>query len=308
MPQKSGCMTVVPIFNTSNATRDRFCAPLTGLKLSAVRGYGNMELTNHTQGIAIAPLHMGYIQDKAQNHALCRSAFIASGQKLMFEDACCVQAAQGGYLTEKEQWFFILPLQLREEALSLQGIPGYSKLWAGISRLNQQLNLPNRGHLEQIISNKRAYLTQYQSRFELIPNQIGALFLIHDKLVGLEIAPNPAYFAEVWMPLVCFSYGVAAMQAEMRSPVKSAPVEPFIAQNLQELRQQLSASRSAWEKEVQQNLTKIPPEKFDVTKEEKFLNLNLQTLNGSYFAGQIVQEVQQLVYASIFAKSSYLEN
>ena len=64
---------------------------------------------------------LGYIQDKAQNHALCRSAFIAAGQKLMFEDACCVQASQGGDLEEHEQWFFILPLQLREKALQLRG-------------------------------------------------------------------------------------------------------------------------------------------------------------------------------------------
>lgn len=306
MPQKSGSLTVIPVFSTLDTTDSKFTAPLTGLKLSQVRGYGNMELANSGEGIAIAPLHMGYIQDKAQNHALCRSAFIASGQKLMFEDACCVQAAQGGYLQEKEQWFFILPLQLRQKALELQGIPGYNKLWEAIADLNRQFNLPNRGHLEQIISRERAYLTQYQSRFELIANQIGALFLINEKLAGIEIAPSPPYFAELWMPLVCFCYGVGAMQAEMGTKAKSNEIVPFPARNLQELRQQLAQSRSDWQAEVSKHLANVPPELFEVTKEEKFLNMKLQTLNSNNFAGQVVSEGQQLVYASVFAKPAYI--
>ena len=120
MPQQSGAMTVLPLFGAPR--RGKFVAPLSGLKLSRVDGYGNMEITNPSEaGIAIIPLHMGYIQDGAQNHALCRSAFLAPGQKLMFEDACCVQESQGGYLEGREQWFFILPLQLRWSALQLRG-------------------------------------------------------------------------------------------------------------------------------------------------------------------------------------------
>src|SRR5439155_17948277 len=69
-PQRSGAMTVVPLFGHD---RDgKFVAPLSGLKLSQVKGYGNMELSNSDKsGVAIVPLHMGYIQDRAQNHALC---------------------------------------------------------------------------------------------------------------------------------------------------------------------------------------------------------------------------------------------
>nr|BFE28318.1 hypothetical protein GCM10010200_005690 [Actinomadura rugatobispora] len=39
---------------------------------------------------------------------MCRSAFLATGQTLMFEDACFVQQSQGGSLAERDQWFFIL--------------------------------------------------------------------------------------------------------------------------------------------------------------------------------------------------------
>ncbi len=304
IPQQSGTLTVLPVFGSDND--GRFVAPLSGLKLSQVRGYGNMELSNPAEtGIAIVPLHMGYIQDRAQNHALCRSAFIAAGQKLMFEDACCVQAAQGGYLEGREQWFFILPLPLREEALELRGKEDYSKLWDAISRLNEQFGLPNRGHLEQILSRKRAFLTQYQSRLELLPQQTGAVFLIGDKLAGIEIAPSAAYFQELWMPLVCFCYGVAAMYQEKDLEVNK-PLVPFSASNLKELKEQLNQSRLERQEQVRNWLAQTPAEQFGIEEEERFLSLRLQTVTGKNFAGQYVEEEGRLLYASLFAKPGYL--
>lgn len=302
-PQKSGFLTVLPVFGPDRG--ERFTSPLSGLKLSRVNGYGNLELHNPgEEGIAIAPLHMGYIQDQAQNHALCRSAFLAAGQKLMFEDACCVQAGQGGYLEEKEQWFFILPLQLRAKALELRGIKSYSKLWDAISQLNNQYSLPDRGHLEQILSRKRAFLTQYQTRLELLPQQTGALFFLKDKLVGVEIAPSFAYFAEVWMPLVCFCYGVAAMFFEQKTDEQ--PVLPFAAQNLEEMRQQLHQSRQEMVAQLSEELATTPQQKFQFQEEERFLSLKLNTVTSADFAGQFVEEDGQLVYLSLFAKPNYL--
>lgn len=114
-PQRSGPLTVLPLVGEA-VDGDRFVPPLTGMKLSRVAGYGKVEmecLRRADDHIGIVPLHIGYIQDGAQNHALCRYGLLAGGQKRMFEDACCVQQAQGGYLEGREQWFFILPLALR---------------------------------------------------------------------------------------------------------------------------------------------------------------------------------------------------
>ena len=66
-PQCSGSMAVVPLFGPEAA--GDFAPPLSGLKLSAVRGYGNMELENAGTGVSIVPLHMGYVQDGAQNRS-----------------------------------------------------------------------------------------------------------------------------------------------------------------------------------------------------------------------------------------------
>jgi hypothetical protein len=282
-------MTVVPLFARQH--NGRFLPPLSGLKLSQVRGYGNMELSATTgNGVAIVPLHMGYIQDKAQNHALCRSALIAAGQKRMFQDACCVQQAQGGYLEGREQWFFILPLQLREEALQLRGQHGYGKLWKEISSLNQRFGLPVRGHLEQLIAKQRAFLTRYQSRFELLPDQTGALFFLRDRLVGLEIAPSATFFQELWMPLVCFCYGVAAMYEETRNGTGPSSPDPFPAGNLQELRERLDQSRSEFQEQVRDWLARTPAQEFRFEEEERLLDLRLYTITGRDLVGQCVKQ------------------
>jgi hypothetical protein len=305
MPQRSGNLTLIPLFGPNRT--GNFTNPLSGLKLSRVNGYGNLELHNPSaEGIAIVPLHMGYIQDRAQNHALCRSAFIAAGQKLMFEDACCVQAAQGGYLEQREQWFFILPLQLRYKALELRGQKNYSKLWDEIAKVNASLGLPNRGHLEQIISRKRAFLTQYQTRLELLPQQIGAIFLLSDRLIGIEIAPNAAYFEELWMPLVCFCYGVAAMRAQQPASNLDKSFRPFATNSLSALREKLHQSRLQFQEKVLTSLAKTPKQSFKIKEEERFLSMTLKTFTGSQFAGQFVEEKQELVYLSLFAKPEYL--
>src|SRR5689334_1640209 len=150
--QQSGPLAVVPILGDDGDAR--FVPPLTGMKLSRVTGYGKVEMEcrpGNTDGIGIVPLHIGYIQDGAQNHALCRSALLAAGQKRMFEDACCVQQSQGGYLEGRDQWFFILPLALRDAALRLRGTSNYGKLWSDIATLNTTMGKSSRGHLEEIV-------------------------------------------------------------------------------------------------------------------------------------------------------------
>lgn len=305
--QRSGVLSVLPLLDRAGRRTPVFSPPLSGLKLSRVQGYGNIELENRSGfGTAIVPLHIGYIQDQAQNHALCRSAFLGEGQKLMFRDACCVQASQGGYLEEREQGFFILPLELREKALELRGTEGYGKLWDAISELNARMGLESRGHLEQIVCRQRATLTQYGNRLECLEGQVGALFFLEGRLVGIELAPDPTYFAELWMPLVCFCYGSAALRIEQGEGLSTPRLSPLKGSSIAALREALEASRASLQAEVLGALSAVPEQDFALKEEERFLELELGTVEGRDFAGQLVKQSGELVYASIFARLSQL--
>ncbi|WP_149258487.1 ARPP-1 family domain-containing protein [Actinomadura sp. K4S16] len=314
-PQQAGALTMVPV---SGPAHRGFVPPRTGLKLSRVVGYGQVELANRADsGVAIVPLHIGYVQDRAQNHALCRSALLSAGQTLRFDDACCVQQSQGGHLGERDQWFFVLPLELRARALELRGAADYGKLWGDIAALNARHGLARRGHLEQILSRRRAVLTQFQSRLELQPGQVGALFLLSGRFAGLEIAPDPRYFAEMWTALVCFAYGVAARHAEP-APPDPAPYDlahreagrfeegPFEggppAAGLAGVRAALDRDRSARLAEIGDRLAAAPAGPVELREEERHLDLRLSTVTGPQLAGQIVTDGDRTVYASLFAR------
>ncbi|WP_433323267.1 ARPP-1 family domain-containing protein [Spirillospora sp. CA-294931] len=296
-PQRAGALTMVPI---SGPAYPGIVPPRSGLKLSRVAGYGRVELANGAgSGVAIVPLHIGYIQDAAQNHALCRSAFLAAGQSLMFEDACCVQEGQGGHLAGRDQWFFVLPYELRARALELRGTHSYSKLWDDIAALNRAYGLPPRGHLEQLLSGRRPVLTQFQSRLELHPGQLGALFFVGDRFAGLEIAPDPVYFAEVWTALVCFAYGVAAWHAE---PPTGLDAEPYVAATLAELRAELDRDRASRVAQVARWLAEVPAGPVQAQEEDAYLGLRLSTLTAPHLAGQVVTDGGRAVYVSVFAR------
>ncbi len=304
--QTSGPLSVIPIFGPDR--QGEFVGPRSGLKLSQVKGYGNLELNNPAaRGVAIVPLHMGYIQENAQNHCLCRSGFIAAGQKVMFDDACCVQQAQGGYLTEREQWFFVLPLALREAAFQRRRIQNYSKLWPSIRELCQQFHLEDRGHLEQIISRKRAYLNQYQSRFELLDGQIGAAFFLNHRLVGVEIAPTADYFREVWMGLICFCYGTSAMYLEQHTGWELTP-KPLEGTSVAALKEALFERRTLDRQQLLEELQILQKEEFRLMEEERFLDLELHSVDGKLFAGQVVVQKGEMTYLSLFGRQAYLNS
>jgi hypothetical protein len=145
-------------------------------------------------------------------------------------------------------------------------------------------------------------LTQFQSRFEALPGQTGALFFLRDRLVGVEVAPDPRYFQEMWMPLVCFCYGVAAWEEERRAgDAPPGPAKPFAAGNLAELGQRLAESRQKVEERLQRALEAAPRERLERQEEERFLGLRLYTALGERFAGQYVEDDGRLVYASLAA-------
>jgi hypothetical protein len=137
--------------------------------------------------------------------------------------------------------------------------------------------------------------------------QTGALFFIKEKLAGVEIAPSASYFQEMWMPLVCFAYGVAAMYVETRERTDGAEVEQFAAHTLPELREQLQISRRERQVEVRDWLARTPAEQFKLQEEERYVDLKLHTVTGVNFAGQVVEEDGKLLYSSLFAKPHYLQ-
>jgi hypothetical protein len=303
--QTAGPLSMVPVFG---ATDERFAPPQSSVKLARVHTYGKVELEARVPPrpgsatrapIVIVPLHLGYVQDGAQNHALARAHLMLDQQHYVFEDAFCVQQGQGGLLEGQGQVFFILPQQLREKALSLRGNVGFNRLWGSIAQLCATFGLEQHGHLEQIINRQRPYLTQFASRFEALRGQTGALFFHHDRLVGVELAPNERFFAEVFQPLVTFSYGPLAFLEEVRGAAAESPVTPFAGTTLEAIRASMLAEREARTRPLAEEFNRVAANEWSDAQEEELLGVTLHTVGSRHLVGQVVREEGRAVYASL---------
>ncbi len=199
-----GHLEMIPLFGSSSS--GSFAAPEGAIRLTKVTHYGQMILENQAKLPTIVPLHLGYFQKAAQNHAMCVSALLAAGESREFKDACCIQAAEGGYIQEADERFIILPQPLRDKALALRGEENYSKLWGDISNFNKSVGLKNRGHLDEL---KRAYqpeLLRTLYHLEASPEQTGAVFLCNNIIVGIELAPDASFWNDLHRPLVMYCY------------------------------------------------------------------------------------------------------
>jgi hypothetical protein len=126
-------------------------------------------------------------------------------------------------------------------------------------------------------------------------------------LVGVEIAPNPAYFEEIWMPLVCFCYGPSALYDEDICPLAQPALQSLTARDLPGLRAQLADRRRQLLDQVGVMLESVPRDRLKRQEEERYLDMRLFTVQGKHFSGQIVEEEGRMVYASLVATPEWLE-
>ena len=297
--QRSGRLSVLPILGDD--CPGSWTSPYSGLKFTGVHGYGHVSFHNDGGGTAILPMHMGYIQAGAQNHAMSTAAMLAKGQEKHFDDARCVQASQGGYLESREQWFFILPLKLREEALVNRSKSGYSVLWNAIGRLGRRFGSSGRGHLDDVICKRRGELNVYDRQFELLNRQVGAVIFLDNQPIGIEIGPTAEYFADIWTSLINFCYGSAALEAEMSTAKKNDESETVIREaSLAGLRSQLMYRRESVTNQLINSLASCSWQMTENKVEETLFNMELATVRTADFYGQVIRDKSTMIYASMF--------
>lgn len=298
-----GHLEMIPLFGSACA-KGAFAPPEGSLRLSKVTHYGKMILENKAKLPTIVPLHLGYFQNAAQNHAMCVSALLDAGESKEFNDACCIQAAQGGYIHEADERFIILPQPLRDKALALRGKENYSKLWGDISIFNKRLGLKQRGHLDEL---KRAYqpeLLQTVYHLEPYPEQTGALFLCNNTLVGMELAPDATFWKDLHTPLVMYCYAPLRLMNDLNG-IQSWRGDSLTIDNLTDLNDlqsrwtELMTHRQERINDLMEKLQSSPI--LNVQTEQTQRQNQLLTLKTKDLVGQVIWQNKKPAYVSLFS-------
>ena len=301
--QSWGLLDVVTLFAApERPDYAQFVSPLEHLKLVQVPTYGTLVLHNTAQnGTLIAPMHIGFFQVGAQNHATSRALILAKDETLRVEDCFCIQQTQGGLLKEAQQRFIILPLSLRKAALAKRNEKGFSRLWNDIEVYNRRYGITRRGHLERYLRPYFSRLLPFRHAFEVLPQQIGAAYFVAGRLIGIEVAPNAGYWSDIGPILNIYCYGSAALLAERyRWKTTRNVVNLDGLVDLDDLKQRLVEKRLQEEQARIELLETTSNLAWNCTVETEAQELQVVSLAHEEWAGQMVKRGTNMVYMSVF--------
>jgi len=308
--QTVGYMSVVPIIDDDDVQDNDFDPPDFDVTTSH---YGSVNLRNRGDGITIAPTGAGWVtKEHAQDHAIASAALVKKTKTI--DTAMCIESSQGGYIRDQEKvQMLVLPAALRSVALSLRREKSYSKLWNAIEGFNSKMGAGHRGHLTDFLKQFEKQLDEFVAEFELVPHQIGAVILIGDRVVGIERAPNVAYWNNVWIPLIRVCYGSLAMHIDTmvkRGEARGINGPPMFRVPLKTKVKSLAGIQRALKsatKEIKK-LTEKTVETLSTTPllyadkaEGSLEGAKLFTVANSNLAGQIVTKSKAISYASLCA-------
>lgn len=214
-------MTVVPLVGEN---RGDVAEPFS-LKFTRTSDYGSMVYSNtDEEKSAIVPCNFMVRGPGAQDHAMAGSGIVLANKTVTFNDACCIESSQGGYLSEQNNEYDILPIELRKKLLplSVRNEHDYEKLWKHISSWLRGVGVGSSAHLRYFYDNKqiRQSLEEFSAEFEPVVGQIGAVVLFQEKIVGIEIMPSVDHWSAYWKLLIRGCYGAELIRQKKLKKIR----------------------------------------------------------------------------------------
>lgn len=215
-PQTVGNMTVIPL--VAPATEYNGVGTVADVYLNRDIAYDRLQMASSAAAPTIIPSGYALItKEKAQDRAV-GSKTIIPANKAQEVNAFCVQSSQCGYMLKEnksQQEFRMLPAPVRMVAYKHRDTRRFSALWESLGKYNKSLGV-NGDFLKSFFDEHKDRLSQFVAEFELVPYQRGAIILINDELVGVELSPNPLAFSAQWEVLIRDCYGSEAIAKQSR--------------------------------------------------------------------------------------------
>ena len=315
--QSVGFMQVIPL--VSDLSDNRFVSPVEAEADVFTTSYGTLGFRNPSDCLLIVPCHAGYVvKQAAQDHAMAHVGVVRSTGERSFNTAMCIQQSQGGFIQRGSYRMLILPHALREAALAVRKEKSYDKLWDAISVFNREMGVQAGGHLEFFLKHFRKELDEFVAEFESVPNQIGAIILVDDQVVGVERAPSHAYWQSVWPCLIRECYGSLAIRvAQLRGersvegeatqpPASRTPI-PEVS-SLDELESVIAEIARQEDERAKATVRELLEGQLTLTRDESIAGLSIEAVQPGRFTGQVIRDGDRIVYASLPATQKWLSD
>jgi len=221
--QSSGVMHVYPIIG-KNLSSDM--AAFEDLKFLRTSDYGSMVFENKSEKPFIIPAGYSILtKQKAQDHALPHAKWIGGLKQMTYSDACCIQQTQPGYIDGEEikEDFSLLPVSIRRNDFRNISTKNtrmdFSRLWPYISEFQKGLVMEGYGNLVLFFNRYMDQLATFSAEFEPVEGQLGAIILINDEIVGIELTPDHNYFYAIWDTMIRNAYGAEVLSRSLKNVI-----------------------------------------------------------------------------------------
>lgn len=217
--QEVGVMAVIPLIEKEKTVSP--VAPLTDLQFLGTYTYGDMKFVNKNEEkpVIIPAGYMALTKQAAQDHALPTSHILPVANGIQSVDfACCVEQTQGGYIQPEQNFEFqLLPINVRKQhakgvismgsRVPLENFSDFGRLWDNISKFQNKMIKDDLAHIVWFFNKFVSKLDEFNAEFESVKGQRGAIVLINNEVIGIEIAPSTEDWAILWKRLIRETYG-----------------------------------------------------------------------------------------------------
>ena len=303
-PQSVGNMRVIPILADTEFTK---VGDMENIYLKRDEAYETLLMANDSQYISVIPHGLMYVvAEKAQDRAIPSAHLIAKDKRV---NANCLQPSQSGSFeaNNKEREWGILPSSLKSVAWEHADDHRYDALWGDIEKFLDSAGLSN-NELVRFFKEFKNELETFIAQFEPVDKQVGAIFIINNVLIGIEIVPNYKIWQQMWRPLVRDCYGSEAIMF-IKKGYTTGMFHPILKhkniktiEDLEKATNDLLAEEKEFTNEVIQD---VLTESMENVQQEELEDFTLYNLTSEQLMGQCVTHgPEKIIYASLITKHS----
>ncbi len=303
-PQVVANMTLIPL--VGQESEYGAVGTMTDIYLERDLAYDKLSMGTESDLITIMPSGYTLItEEKAQDRTVANKTLIPA-KKAKQVNAFCVQSSQSGHMTKSnrdKQSVRMLPVTVRKAAYLHRNEQTCSALWPTLAKYNEALGV--RGNfLTSFFENFKAQLDQFIAEFELVPYQRGAIILINDEVMGVEISPNPLAWSAQWESLVRDCYGSEAItrQKDFKAIDESAIFGDVAS--FEELSSRLDAFEEK-EFEFAQNIVNdVLSQQEKCSERQVESNLRVEDVETEEFVGQAIRNDRAIIDLTLLRRDA----
>jgi hypothetical protein len=316
--QVVGNMTVVPLVSAQEFSARM--GEVDEVHLNKDPDYGVLEFKNESGQVGIVMQGACIISKQPAQDRTVPRAQILKGKKTGSIGVFCVQSDQGGHFdaagvraerVEGEAPFKILPPTLRTLAVmrskAEHDSSSYSRMWDDIKAYSQfALGQVNRAHLHDMYDKLKKELDEFVAQFEPVPNQLGAIVMINQEVVAVDIMPTHRSWRIMWRTFIRDSYGLEALRCISRGQVLpwGQKMNHDNVDSLDSLEAEMHRTQDVLRRAISRSWAGVHDQTVATQVMNNISGVQLMGLESGGYFGQAVMHDEHIVYMSLIPKNS----